>query len=155
MENNTQIKKRICLKKKKRKSKQRKIQTKSEKKKRESAWKRVRIRKKEEQAPKKEEESKKTNKENTYEPKITKKINVLTIIIDKTETLTDIPSEKSSNSTQLTRLKIESVNQEGYESSCILNLNQFTLSLINPEGITLSCQHKEIELKCQTYRIIK
>ena len=110
--------------------------------------------KKKTQAPEKEE-NKKTNKENTDEPKITQKIKVPTTIIIKTEALTDIPSEKSNNSTQLTRLKIESVNQEGCESSCILNLNQFTLPLINPEGITLSCQHKEIELKCQTNRIIK
>ena len=51
--------------------------------------------------------------------------------------------------------KEDTNNQVGCESSCILNLNQFTLPLINSEEITLSCQHKEIELKCQTYRIIK
>ena len=121
--------------------------------------------KEKEQTPEKEEENKKTNKENTYEPKNTQKINVPSTIIDKTETLTDISSEKSGNSTQLTRLKIESVNQEGCDSTGILtfiisiigefpHLNQFALPLINPEGITLSCQLKEIELKCQTDRII-
>ena len=41
-----------------------------------------------------------------------KKFNVPTTIIDKTEALTDNPSEKSCNIIQLTRLKIESVNQE-------------------------------------------
>ena len=119
------------------------------------SMKKSKIQKKKKTQAFKKEENKKTNKENTYEPKITKKINVLTIIIDKTETLTDIPSEKCWNIIQLTRLKIESVNQEGCESTRILNLNQFTLPLINSEEITLSCQHKEIELKCQTYRIIK
>ena len=121
--------------------------------------------KKEDQTPEKEEENKKTNKETTYEPKITQKIIVPTTIIVKTQALTDIPSDKSNNGTQLTRLKIESVNQEGCDSSGILSfiipiigeipdLNKFTLPLINPEGITLSCQLKGIELKCETDRII-
>ena len=36
----------------------------------------------------------------------------------------------------------------------IPDLNQFTLPLSNPEGITLSCLPKEKELKCETDRII-
>jgi len=127
--------------------------------------KRKTIRKKRRTSTWKKEENKKTNNENTYETKIIKKINVLTTIIDKTETLTDILSDKSYNITQLTRLKIVSVNQEGFPSSGILtfiisiigevpDLNQFTLPLINPEEIILSCQLKGIKLKYQSDRII-
>ena len=97
--------------------------------------------KKEEQEPEPKEE---TTKEKTYEPTTTQKINIPTTVIEKTEALTKLPSDKSSNSTQLTRLKLESINQEVADSSGILtfgisiigvvpDLNKFTLPLSNPE----------------------